>query len=611
MLTWWQGQDVGGHGAGEYVIDDNTYHQIATARAGNGYSADLHDLAITPQNTALLLAYAPVAADLTAFGGSAQGTVLELVVQEVDIATGAVLLEWHGLDHVPLSKGLGKPPGNPALAWDYMHGNGIALDTDGNILVTARNTSAVYKINRTTGALMWTLGRGGDFTANGFADSDWFSDQHDVRRRSDGTLSVFDNGNGPGSPRTYSRGLALSVDETNKTASIVKIRRGPGDPQATSQGDFRELPGGDDILGWGNVGQLTEVDAAGNVRLDMKYPDGVQSYRSVRFDWHGHPSTRPTMVVDHPQPGTTRVAVSWNGATDVAHWLVAAGPDLADLSNVASSARTGFETTITVHTTQPAIEVIALDAHGTTLGSTATGPALPPPDHTGYFLARTNGSVRGFGTRDSFANATVPAGDHVVGLATATTGGYWIATAHGDVIPVDTAGHGTLRGTALHRPIVGIAGTPDGRGYWLVASDGGIFAFGTARFYGSAAYTPLKSPIVGISPTRDGRGYWLVASDGGIFSYGTARFYGSAAYTPLRSPIVGISATVDGHGYWLVGADGGIFSFGTARFHGSTAHMRLRSPIVGATATHDAAGIGSSVPTVASSRSDRRSSAAV
>ena len=106
--------------------------------------------------------------------------------------------------------------------------------------------------------------------------------------------------------------------------------------------------------------------------------------------------------------------------------------------------------------------------------------------------------------------------------------------------------------------------TPDGKGYWLVASDGGIFSYGDAPFYGSTGSIALNKPIVGMAATPDGKGYWLVASDGGIFSYGDAAFYGSTGAIHLAKPIVGMAATPDGKGYWMVAADGGIFNFGDA-----------------------------------------------
>ena len=88
-------------------------------------------------------------------------------------------------------------------------------------------------------------------------------------------------------------------------------------------------------------------------------------------------------------------------------------------------------------------------------------------------------------------------------------------------------------------------------GYWLAASDGGVFAYGNAGFFGSAGDLSLKKPIVGMAATPDGKGYWLVASDGGIFAYGDAAFFGSTGGTKLNKPIVGIAATKSGVGYWL------------------------------------------------------------
>ena len=178
-------------------------------------------------------------------------------------------------------------------------------------------------------------------------------------------------------------------------------------------------------------------------------------------------------------------------------------------------------------------------------------------------------------------------------LAADPNGGYWTASAAGVVTPHSSSpalGSPAQSGLHLSRPIVGMAPTPDGGGYWLVASDGGIFNYGDAAFYGSTGAIHLNRPIVGMAATADGRGYWLVASDGGIFSYGDATFYGSTGGTRLNRAIVGMAATADGRGYWLVASDGGIFSYGDATFYGSTGAIRLNQPIVGLAPTADGAG---------------------
>jgi hypothetical protein len=159
----------------------------------------------------------------------------------------------------------------------------------------------------------------------------------------------------------------------------------------------------------------------------------------------------------------------------------------------------------------------------------------------------------------------------IVGMdATPTGRGYWLVASDGGIFTLgDAKFFGSMGGKRLNRPVVDLATTPDGRGYWLVASDGGIFTFGNAKFYGSMGGKPLNKPIVGMAATPDGRGYWLVASDGGIFTFGNAKFRGSQGGRRLNAPIVGMARTPTGNGYWLAGADGGVFTHGDARFFGS------------------------------------------
>ena len=161
--------------------------------------------------------------------------------------------------------------------------------------------------------------------------------------------------------------------------------------------------------------------------------------------------------------------------------------------------------------------------------------------------------------------------------------GYWEVASDGGIFSFgDAAFYGSMGGKALNKPIVGMAATPDGNGYWEVASDGGIFSFGDAAFYGSAGSLGLNSPVVGMATAPDGSGYWLVAADGGIFTYGSAGFFGSAGSIPLNKPVVDMAATPDGGGYWLVASDGGIFNYGDAAYFGSMGGKSLAAPIVGA-----------------------------
>ncbi len=168
--------------------------------------------------------------------------------------------------------------------------------------------------------------------------------------------------------------------------------------------------------------------------------------------------------------------------------------------------------------------------------------------------------------------------------------GYRFVASDGGVFDFGGAGfYGSAGGTPLNAPVVGMADTPSSQGYWLVASDGGIFTYGDAHFFGSMGGHHLNEPIVGMAATPDGKGYWLVASDGGIFSYGDAQFYGSTGSMTLNKPIVGMAAAPNG-GYWLVASDGGIFSYGRASFYGSTGSMTLNKPIVGMAAAPNGGG---------------------
>jgi glucose/arabinose dehydrogenase len=184
-------------------------------------------------------------------------------------------------------------------------------------------------------------------------------------------------------------------------------------------------------------------------------------------------------------------------------------------------------------------------------------------------------------------SAGVQLNQPVVGMAaTPSGGGYWQVARDGGLFAFGDAGFfGSTGGQRLNSPVVGMAATPSGRGYWLVAADGGIFAFGDAGFSGSTGDLRLNQPIVGMASTPTGRGYWLVARDGGIFAFGDAGFFGSTGDLRLNQPIVGMAATPSGRGYRLVATDGGIFAFGDGGFFGSTGDLRLNQPIVGMAST--------------------------
>jgi hypothetical protein len=228
-------------------------------------------------------------------------------------------------------------------------------------------------------------------------------------------------------------------------------------------------------------------------------------------------------------------------------------------------------------------------------GTVGVGVGLSTPGQ-GYYVYDFAGGLAGLGN-DSYLNylgtpIELNLNQPVVSMAiTPDEGGYWMVAADGGVFAYgDAPFYGSTGNLTLNKPIVGMAATPDGKGYWFVAADGGIFAYGDAGFYGSTGNLVLNQPIVGMAATPDGKGYWLVAADGGIFAFGDAQFYGSTGNLVLNQPIVGMATTPDGKGYWLVAADGGIFAYGDAPFYGSTGNLVLNQPIVGMAATHDGRG---------------------
>ncbi len=169
--------------------------------------------------------------------------------------------------------------------------------------------------------------------------------------------------------------------------------------------------------------------------------------------------------------------------------------------------------------------------------------------------------------------------------------GYWQVASDGGVFTFGSAGfYGSTGSIRLNKPVVGMAPTPDRRGYWLVASDGGVFAYGDAGFYGSTGSMTLNKPIIAMIPTITGGGYWLVASDGGVFAFGNAPFYGSAGGDGLAYPVTGAAPSFLGGGYWLVDANGQVFNYGNAPFEGQPVFAPGGYRITGLAGTHDSSG---------------------
>jgi hypothetical protein len=373
VLTWYEG--VGTTiGRGEYVILDSSYREVTRVRAGNGYAGDHHEFLITPEGTALITIYSPVRWDLSSVGGPRDGAVLDGIAQEVDIATGEVLFEWHSLDHVGLDESYRALPEHAGGIFDYFHINSIDVDPDDNLLVSARTTFAVYKIDRQTGEVIWKLGGKGSSFEMG--PGTWMRYQHDARRQPDGTITIFDNGGVQKDDQSY--GLVLDPDEDEMTVTLAREYANPGGRVAAVMGNVQSLRNGHVFIGWGSDPVFSEFGREGELLFSARFPPKVDSYRAFRFPWSGQPDKDPAVAAEPgPTAEETTVYASWNGATEVATWQVLAGPGPDRLRPVGSAPREGFETAITVRSSESYVGVRAKDRSGRAL---ATSKAIEPGD---------------------------------------------------------------------------------------------------------------------------------------------------------------------------------------------------------------------------------------
>ncbi len=373
VLTWWRGHAVKGIGDGYDVIVDSSYREVARVRAGNGLAADVHEFLLTPRGTALITVYRRMPFDLSAVGGPRQGKLFDGLVQELDVATGRVLFEWHSIEHVPVEESYSKPPparrGAAAAPYDYFHINSIEPDTDGNLLISARNTHAIYEIDGSSGDVIWRLGgKKSDFAMGPGTHFAW---QHDARRQPDGTITLFDNDADPPLAKE-SRGLVLRVDTARRRAELVHAYASPDALLSSSQGNLQLLPDGHAFIGWGANPYFTEFDGNGHVVFDGHFKAGADSYRAYRLPWKGRPQDPPALALTTDRRGRVTAYVSWNGATDVTRWQVVAGPDPRHLDTVAVAAKTGFETAIPLDVlTDRYVTVRARGASGELIGSSA------------------------------------------------------------------------------------------------------------------------------------------------------------------------------------------------------------------------------------------------
>ena len=367
-LTWWKGAITVGTGAGEDLIMNSHYQVIATVKAGNGYQADLHAFRLDPNGTAAwITAYNAVGWNLKPAGGPQKGAALDAIVEEVDIRTGNVLFEWHSLDHVAPT--LSYIPYAPTTNYDYFHVNSIyPLDGQGTVVVSSRNTDAVYDVAQATGRVLWRLGgKKSSFTMGSRTE---FALQHDVEMHGSNTISIFDDEDGT-KAKIAARAIVLHLNYETRRATLERSIGHHG-LVVNSQGNTELLPHGVDFVGWGAGGYVSEYSKKGKLLFDAVYASpAVNSYRALLSPWQGTPTQGPAVADSRTNGGGLNVYASWNGSTETTAWEVLGGPSASLLRPLATVKSGGFQTTIHLSSSPAVIQVVAEGAGGKHLGNSA------------------------------------------------------------------------------------------------------------------------------------------------------------------------------------------------------------------------------------------------
>ncbi|MCO5314879.1 MAG: arylsulfotransferase family protein [Solirubrobacterales bacterium] len=382
VLAYWKGAStvIGYSQVGNFEILNRNYRRIARFTPGNGYKPDIHELVITPRNTALVLAYRGVIWDARKFGGTARQQVLDNVVQEIDIKTGLVLFEWHSLGNIGLKESMSKPP-EDGSTWDYFHVNSAKVDGPDSLIISGRRTSSLYRVGRRTGQIWWALRGAGKTARSDFkmGPGTSFGYQHDAQRLPNGDISLFDNGSARNSPtiNAQSSGLVLRLSGKNrKNFRATLVRRNEHSPApivAGSQGNAEPIGGNSMFVGWGSVSAMTEFDPTGQIVFDANFPKSKESsYRAYKGPWSGIAPGRPAIASEAGPGNGGTVWASWNGATDIASWRVVTTSGDGTYGTLATVPWNGLETEIPVtRAFRSKIAVQALDRNGKTLKTSA------------------------------------------------------------------------------------------------------------------------------------------------------------------------------------------------------------------------------------------------
>jgi EmrB/QacA subfamily drug resistance transporter len=372
VLTWWQGKvtATGLIDTGEDVVVNQHYQTVARITGKDGWVITLHEMVIKG-NYAYVTVNKNVPRNLSAEGGVDNGVMVDSGVQVYNLKTGRLVATWDAAKHISPRESRVQPPTN-GFPWDAYHINSISPQPHDEMLISMRNTSALYLVSMKTGRVIWTLGgKDSDFT---IPSADRFSWQHDAQLHHGDVLTVFDDhccditGAGVYLAATGpTRGLKLKLDPATHTVTQLASYSHGVTFHSEYMGNVEQVPGGDTFVGWGEVPFVTEFNKKGDIIFDGAFPAPDMSYRAYLQKWVGKPLTTPSVAV-RSSDGKTDAYVSWNGATQVTRWRVKSAPG----ATLATAPRDGFETKIPLSATGGKIEVQALAASGKVLGTSAT-----------------------------------------------------------------------------------------------------------------------------------------------------------------------------------------------------------------------------------------------
>jgi hypothetical protein len=301
-----------------------------------GGGSDVHDFLLLDNGNAILMAYVPIPFDLRPYGGPENGTLIDIILQEQDPDKN-VVFEWQASEHMPIEDT--EVDLNTTTPVDFLHTNAIAVDSDGNWLLSHRHFSEITKIDRQTGDIIWRMGgAGNEFT---FLNDIGFFNQHDVNRLDNGHIMLFDNGNQHNPP--FSRAVEYAIDEVAKTVSLVRAYPDDMLVYSSAMGNVQLLPNGNWFIGWGTLPMFSEVRPDGETALETVM--SRVNYRAYRFPWSATPAANPRTVVTYDgDPTAVNLYTSWNGATDITGYQIFAGATSDSMGLIQTVPRSGFET---------------------------------------------------------------------------------------------------------------------------------------------------------------------------------------------------------------------------------------------------------------------------